>query len=158
MLWQYSSTSKKHETLHGGGSFFWNWWKFALRVTSQSSSKTFCLIESWKWELAILSLINSLQYKGVPQGSVLRVSLFALAINDLPTSLPQHVDSSLYLDDLVIFAKSSVPRSAERRIQLSINKSTKLANDHAFNFSQKKSRHALHKDARSFHTSDTLNE
>ena len=47
------------------------------------------------------------------------------------------MDSSLYVDDFVIFAKSSILRSAKLRIQLVINKATKWAIDHWFNLSQK---------------------
>ena len=78
------------------------------------------------------------QYEGVPQGSVLSCCLFALAINGLPSCLPHHIESSLYVDDFAIFARSASLPSATRRIQLAIKKSYNWATSHGFTFSHQK--------------------
>ncbi len=43
-----------------------------------------------------------LQEEGVPQGSVLSVTLFGLAINGITDSLPPDIHCSLYVDDFSI--------------------------------------------------------
>lgn len=78
------------------------------------------------------------QHEGVPQGSVLSCSLFALAINDILKSIPQYVESSLYVDDLVIFARSNSLNAAERRVQLAVNQAYKWSTAHGFKFSPQK--------------------
>ena len=78
------------------------------------------------------------QYEGVPQGSVLSCSLFALAINNLAKSTPQYVENVLYVDDFTIFTRSASLPSAERRIQLATNKAYSWAQKHGFRFSLSK--------------------
>ena len=58
---------------------------------------------------------------GVPQGSVLSGTLFALAINDIAKQLPQGVQNSLYVDDFAIYYSSS----SLRHIQRIMNKAIK---------------------------------
>ena len=41
-----------------------------------------------------------MQKEGVPQGSVLSVTLFALAINGITSVIPPDVLSTLFVDDL----------------------------------------------------------
>ena len=75
------------------------------------------------------------QYEGVPQGSVISCTLFALAVNNLPTCIPQYVESSLYVDDFAIFTRSASLPAAERRIQLAINGTLRWATERGFTFS-----------------------
>ena len=46
-----------------------------------------------------------LQEEGVPQGSVLSVTLFSLKIIDILSQLPHTVHGNLYVDDLNIFCQ-----------------------------------------------------
>lgn len=78
------------------------------------------------------------QYEGVPQGSVLSCTLFALAINDLIKSTPQYVENILYVDDFTLFTRSASLPAAERRIQLATNKAYDWATKHGFKFSESK--------------------
>ena len=57
----------------------------------------------------------------IPQGSVLSCTLFALAINDIPSCLPIGVKNSLYVDDFAIYYSSSSVRHATRILQEAIN-------------------------------------
>ena len=48
-----------------------------------------------------------LQEAGVPQGSILSVTLFSLKINSIVSCLLPDVNCSLYVDDLAIYYSSS---------------------------------------------------
>ena len=78
------------------------------------------------------------QENGVPQGSVLSVTLFAIAINDIVSCIPQQVTASLYVDDLAIFCRSSSTAIAARNLQGTVNNVLKWATDHGFKFSLSK--------------------
>ena len=83
------------------------------------------------------------QEDGVPQGSVLSVPLFLVAINDILTSIPDGVNKALFADDLTIWCQSRNVASITRKLQLAINKLiswTKLA---GFKFSSAKTK-AIH--------------
>ena len=79
-----------------------------------------------------------LQEEGVPQGSVLSCTLFALAINNILRQLPATVSGSLYVDDLVIYASSAYLPGLERRLQVAINALCKWCTENGFAFSPTK--------------------
>lgn len=80
---------------------------------------------------------------GVPQGSVLSCTLFSVAINDILKTVPQNIESILYVDDLLIYAGGAYFPSLERRIQTCINKLNGWAIKRGFTFSPNKSQ-AIH--------------
>ena len=57
---------------------------------------------------------------GVPQGGVLSVTCFTVAINSILNKLPKQVKSSLYADDLVIYHTTLNPNTSIRQLQLAI--------------------------------------
>ena len=62
-----------------------------------------------------------LQESGVPQGSVLSVTLFGILINDIGSSLPPTVHRSLFVDDFAIWVSTSTSVSAQRQLQICID-------------------------------------
>ena len=76
---------------------------------------------------------------GVPQGSILSVTLFAVAINGVIGVLPAGVHSSLYVDDLCISFSAARMSLVERKLQLAINRVSRWADNQGFRFSSSKS-------------------
>ena len=62
------------------------------------------------------------QEAGVPQGSILSVTLFSLRINSIVSCLLPDIKYSLYVDDLAIYYSSSHMPSIERKLQQSLNR------------------------------------
>ncbi|XP_023216832.1 uncharacterized protein LOC111619354 [Centruroides sculpturatus] len=61
------------------------------------------------------------QQEGVPQGSILSVTLFLIKINSIANCLPPSVKHSLYVDDFQISCQSSNMSFIERQLQTSLN-------------------------------------
>ena len=78
------------------------------------------------------------QVEGVPQGSVLSVTLFAIAINGIASTLPAGVINTLYVDDFSIGFGSTQMRSAQRRLQLALDHVSRWAEERGFRFSTTK--------------------
>jgi hypothetical protein len=78
------------------------------------------------------------QEMGVPQGSILFVTLFILKINPIVECLPPGVRSSLYVDDFVICYCTLQMASAERQLQLCLNKLQNWGYTNGFHFSKSK--------------------
>ena len=60
--------------------------------------------------------------EGLPQGSVLSVTCFAVAINDIVSQISKGVQCTLYVDDFTIFVSARNEAHSNRAIQLSINR------------------------------------
>ena len=78
------------------------------------------------------------QEEGVPQGSVLSVTLFALAINGIAKLIPSDVLFTLFVDDLSLSFSSAKMAIAERKLQITINAINKWSEMHGFRFSTSK--------------------
>ncbi len=79
------------------------------------------------------------QQGGVPQGNVLSVTLFAVAINGVTKPLPEGVSSFLYVDDLAVRDSASRMSTAERKLLHTIHRISRWAENHGFRFSPSKS-------------------
>ena len=78
------------------------------------------------------------QEEGVPQGSILSVSLFSIKINNIVKALNPGVDCLLYVDDFLICHKSKHMHTIERQLQQCLNKIQKWALENGFKFSKTK--------------------
>ena len=78
------------------------------------------------------------QEEGVPQGSVLSVTCFAVAINNILNEVPPPVKGSLFVDDLAIYCTGYDAKHVSQFVQRSINAVSKWADDHGFKFSTTK--------------------
>jgi len=78
------------------------------------------------------------QEMGVPQGSILSVTLFALKINSIVKSLSSGVECSLYVDNFLICYRSKFVHIIERHLQRSLNKLQHWVDSNGFKFSPTK--------------------
>ena len=79
------------------------------------------------------------QEEGVPQVSVLSVTLFSVAINNMLKEVAPAVKCSLFVDDLAIYCTGYDAASTCRYLQRSINSITKWADNNGFKFPSVKS-------------------
>ncbi len=75
---------------------------------------------------------------GVPQGSILSVTLFAIAINSIASIIREPVKASLFVDDFAIFCSSKSIQVIERQLQLVLNKLQEWSDVTGFKFSASK--------------------
>jgi hypothetical protein len=76
--------------------------------------------------------------EGIPQGSILSVICFGLAIDGVTSAVPQHIKYSLYVDDLAIYTSSNRINLAIRRTQQAINSLNNWASSKGFSYSHEK--------------------
>ena len=125
MAWKYGILQKLHEFGLRG-----NLPKFIQNFLNNRQIKT-------KVGNVYSDPVNVLE--GVPQGSVLSCTLFAVSIDGAINSLPTEVKSTLYVDDLTIYMSGSSTSLIERRLQIAINHLQKWCDTTGFQFSAPKS-------------------
>ena len=62
------------------------------------------------------------QEMGVPQGSILSVTLFIVKINSITSCIRNGVDKSLFVDDFGVSYRSKHMHAIERQLQLHLNR------------------------------------
>ena len=75
---------------------------------------------------------------GVPQGSILSVTLFVLKINKLAEIIDKDILRSLFVDDFKIVFKGKTMNYIERRLQQNLDKIGEWAKQNGFKFSYEK--------------------
>jgi len=75
---------------------------------------------------------------GVPQGSILSVTLFGLKINSIVKAISPGVDCSLYVDEFLICYRSKHIHFIERHLQQCLNKLHDWVDTNGFKFSATK--------------------
>ena len=75
---------------------------------------------------------------GVPQGSILSITLFSIKIKSLAEVLRGDMHGSLYFDDFTLCYKSKNMNSFERQLQLYLNKIQNWADENGSKFSKTK--------------------
>lgn len=80
---------------------------------------------------------------GVPQGPVLSVTLFLVAINDIVKNINLPVKCCLFADDLTIFCTGKNYKITQEILQKSLNKLQTWSTTTGFNFSASKSEYII---------------
>ena len=80
------------------------------------------------------------QEEGIPQGSVLSVTLFNIAINSLMENIPIGLQAAIYADDFALYCSGASAVEICNRLQQGINCATTWALKHGFNFSTQKTK------------------
>ncbi|GFT43345.1 putative RNA-directed DNA polymerase from transposon X-element [Trichonephila clavipes] len=80
-----------------------------------------------------------MQDQGVPQGSVLRVTLFNIHMSSILNHLPPSMGGMLYVDDLQISCQGSDMRLIERQLQTTVNELVKWCDQNGHTISPSKS-------------------
>ncbi|GFT37466.1 putative RNA-directed DNA polymerase from transposon X-element [Trichonephila clavipes] len=79
------------------------------------------------------------QAEGVPQASILSVTLFICHISSILNILSPSIQASLYVDDLQISCEGSDMRLIERQLQTAVNNIVKWCDHNGHSISPRKS-------------------
>ena len=77
---------------------------------------------------------------GVPQGSILSITLFSVKINNIVKSICPGEECFLYVDDLCICYRSKHMHTIERQLQQVLNNLSKWSSENGFKFSKTKTK------------------
>ena len=83
--------------------------------------------------------------EGIPQGSVLSVLCFGIAINGIANCIPADINHNMYVDDICISKAASRPSAAVRQIQRTIDNMVRWASQKGFTFSSEKTVYMIFK-------------
>ena len=103
------------------------------------------------------STFSDLQYQeeGVPQGSILSVTLFSIKINYIVKYLTPSINCALYIDDFVICYQATHIDIVEWQLQLNLN-INKWARENGFKFSKSKTKCMPFSSLRKMHNDPVL--
>ena len=97
-------------------------------------------LEDRQFQVRVNNTLSSIhdQEMGVPQGSILSVTLFVLKINYLAELVEPDVLRSLFVDDFKICYRGKMRSCIERKLQTNLNKIGEWATENGFIFSYDK--------------------
>ena len=75
------------------------------------------------------------QEEGVPQGSILSVTLFSIKINNIVKCLTPSIDCAFYVDNFVKCYRATHMNIVEQQLRQNLNKVNKWARENGFKFS-----------------------
>ncbi|GBM41419.1 putative RNA-directed DNA polymerase from transposon X-element [Araneus ventricosus] len=111
---------------------------FNLRGNLPIFIQNFLKLRKFRVRLASEFSDYFIQEEGVPQGSILSVTLFIVKINNILNRLPLFVKGSLYVDDLYISCTGMNIHFIERQLQIAINNISKWSHINGFKISASK--------------------
>ena len=90
-----------------------------LRSSWKNASDDWTVLEERRFRVSISNVLSHerKQESGVPQGSILSVTLFAVKVNSLAAVIPNYINTSLFVDDLQISCSGNTVSKAETNIQ-----------------------------------------
>lgn len=138
MLTSRAWTSLKHIIAYGEKECLSNWEDGDMLEMSLISSMDSWLIEPFEWPSDDHSLQPFTAENGIPQGSVLAVSLFLIVMNSVFQHLPSGVHVFVYADDIVIVVAGPNATRVRRKIQSAIKMVFEWASRVGFQMSTEK--------------------
>ena len=124
--WKYGILKDLHDMgIRGNLAFF---------IQNFLSDRTFYILLNGK-----IHFDNTfVQEEGVPQGAILSTTLFNVKLNEIAEQLSKDAGCSVYVDDFVIFMKSSTPAGLSRVLQNNIHKIVEWTTRNGFSICQDK--------------------
>ncbi|GFV76546.1 probable RNA-directed DNA polymerase from transposon X-element [Trichonephila clavipes] len=112
---------------------------FGLRGNLPIFIQNFLNVRTFKVRLGDTLSASFLQAEGVPQGSILSVTLFICHISPILNVLSPSIQASFYVDDLQISCEGSDMRMIERQLQTAVNNILKWCDTNGHSISASKS-------------------
>ncbi|GFU46916.1 probable RNA-directed DNA polymerase from transposon X-element [Trichonephila clavipes] len=112
---------------------------FGLRGNLPTFIKHFLQLRTFRVRLGGTFSAPFTQAEGVPQGSILSVTLFICHISSILSILSPSIQASLYVDDLQISCEGSDMRMIERQLQTAVNNIIKWCDNNGHSISASKS-------------------
>ncbi|GFU85643.1 probable RNA-directed DNA polymerase from transposon X-element [Trichonephila clavipes] len=116
-----------------------NMYDFGLRGNLPIFIFNFLIVRYFNIHIGHSSSHKFMQNQGVPQGSVLSVTLFNIHMSNILHQLPPSVRGMLYVDDLQVSCQGSDMRLIERQLQTTVNRLVQWCDQNGHTISPSKS-------------------